>query len=119
MEKKLYCEVYKRYLKEDEPYSVFGKYIISEDAIEEFGINTKEKIKEYLPDYNEEELNILKQQAEKELQEIKEWFISTDWIPNKVITGEWEETDKRWITYLADRKVYRHRQDEINELLGE
>lgn len=53
-----------------------------------------------------------------ELKEIKEWFLSTDWIPNKIITGEWEETDPRWIDYLSERADKRERQDELTFLLG-
>lgn len=54
----------------------------------------------------------------KELVQIQAWLAQNDWIPNKIITGEWEDTDERWRTYLADRKVYRHRFDELKEILG-
>jgi hypothetical protein len=50
-----------------------------------------------------------------ELKEIKEWFLSTDWIPNKIITGEWTNNDKRWTTYLKERTAKRKRQDELKE----
>lgn len=56
--------------------------------------------------------------ARLELDEIQVWFAKNDYIPNKIITGEWETSDERWRTYLADREVYRHRQDELKELLG-
>jgi len=66
-----------------------------------------------------EEVDTTQEDLKAELMGIQQWFIDNDWIPNKVITREWEEDDERWITYLADRRIYRHRQDEINELLGE
>jgi len=68
---------------------------------------------------NFEEVDTTEEDLKAELIGIQQWFIDNDWIPNKVITREWEEDDERWITYLADRRIYRHRQDEINELLGE
>lgn len=55
---------------------------------------------------------------EQEFQEIQEWFISTDYIPNKIITGEWEATDSRWIDYKLERIRKRQRQDELKFLLG-
>lgn len=48
-----------------------------------------------------------------ELGEIKEWFSSTDYIPNKVMVGEWEDTDPRWTEYKKERAIKRARQDEI------
>ena len=90
---------------------------MGEISIEEFAKNNGFEIVEGKPDY------ILKKEEKtklrNELKEVEDWLTKNDWVPNKILTGEWEETDKRWITYLADRKVYRHRQDEINELLGE
>jgi len=56
---------------------------------------------------------------EEELTEIKKWFASTDYIPNKIITGEWQTTDQRWIDYLSERSIKRARQDEILESLGD
>ena len=53
-----------------------------------------------------------------ELKEIQEWFLSTDYIPNKVVVGEWEVTDERFVNYRAERQAKRTRQDEINSLLG-
>lgn len=53
-----------------------------------------------------------------ELKEIREWFESTDYIPNKVIVGEWEEIDERFIAYKTERQIKRARQDEIKILLG-
>lgn len=54
-----------------------------------------------------------------ELTVIQEWFASTDWMVNKVITGEWEDTDDRWRWYLVERRLKRERQDELKQLLGE
>lgn len=54
-----------------------------------------------------------------ELQAIQEWFVSTDWMVNKVVIGEWTENDKRWTDYLTERKAKRTRQDELKQLLGE
>lgn len=53
-----------------------------------------------------------------ELKEIRDWFTSTDYIPNKVIVGEWERTDERFVKYCEDRAAKRARQDELNALLG-
>lgn len=53
-----------------------------------------------------------------ELKEIREWFASTDYIPNKVIVGEWSTDDPRFIAYCEKRKQVRARQDEVKELLG-
>lgn len=53
-----------------------------------------------------------------ELDEIKLWLKNNDWMPNKIITGEWTENDKRWTAYLKERKAKRTRQDELKALLG-
>lgn len=55
--------------------------------------------------------------AKIELDEIQVWLLRNDWIPNKIITGEWESTDERWLQYLEERKVKRDRQDELNEVV--
>jgi hypothetical protein len=54
-----------------------------------------------------------------EKQEIQNWFRETDWIPNKIITGEWQTNDVRWTNYIAERKIKRARQDEIDNLEAE
>ena len=59
-----------------------------------------------------------KKSLEIEKIEIFQWFVDNDWIPNKIITGEWEATDERWLQYLEERKVKRDRQDELKVLLG-
>lgn len=48
-----------------------------------------------------------------ELDEIRNWLAQNDWIPNKIIVGEWETTDPRWLDYLKERAIKRARQDEI------
>lgn len=53
-----------------------------------------------------------------ELKEIHEWFTSTDYIPNKVIVGEWTPEDPRFVEYCEKRKAMRTRQDEIKSALG-
>lgn len=54
---------------------------------------------------------------EQELSEIDSWFASTDYIPNKVIVGEWETTDPRFIEYKQQRLIKRNRRDELIDLL--
>lgn len=49
---------------------------------------------------------------------IHDWLKANDWKPNKVVTGEWETTDERWIAYLEERKTKRDRLDEINAELA-
>jgi hypothetical protein len=46
------------------------------------------------------------------------WLQQNDWIPNKVITEEWDKTDPRWTEYLKERKAKRLRLDEIRKSLG-
>lgn len=53
-----------------------------------------------------------------ELKEIREWFAFTDYIPNKVIVGEWAPEDPRFVEYCKKRKDMRARQDEIKNALG-
>ena len=52
-----------------------------------------------------------------ELKEIREWFESTDYIPNKVLVGEWEKTDPRFVEYCEKRKQMRERQDAVKAIL--
>ena len=53
-----------------------------------------------------------------ELKEIREWFASTDYIPNKVLVGEWSADDPRFTAYCEKRKQVRARRDEVMTLLG-
>lgn len=54
-----------------------------------------------------------------ELKEIQIWLSNNDWKANKIVTGEWETTDQRWLDYLAERSAKRARQDELTLLLAE
>lgn len=58
------------------------------------------------------------EKAKIELDEIKVWLSKNDWIPNKIITKEWKETDQRWTDYLKHRSEKRKRQDELNALIN-
>lgn len=53
-----------------------------------------------------------------ELTIIQQWLKENDWIPNKIVTGEWKTTDKRWQSYLKERTAKRARQDELLNALG-
>lgn len=50
----------------------------------------------------------------KRLAEIQKWLSDNDWKVNKIVIGEWEETDPRWIEYLTQRKAMREEQDLLN-----
>lgn len=56
--------------------------------------------------------------AKIELSEIKKWFFDNDWKVNKVVIGEWNKTDSRWLEYLEQRQIKRARQDELNSTLN-
>jgi hypothetical protein len=58
-----------------------------------------------------------KLEYENELQQIKKWFLENDYKVNKVVIGEWEETDSRWLEYKKERQLKRARQDEIGKLI--
>ena len=73
-----------------------------------------EKILVYIP-YTDKELQI--KSANQELNNIKAWFIENDWKVNKIVIGEWQTTDSRWLEYLEERAIKRARQDELIELL--
>lgn len=47
------------------------------------------------------------------------WFRNNDYIVNKIVLGEWEKTDARYIEYLEKRAEKRQRYDEITALIGE
>lgn len=53
----------------------------------------------------------------RELREIKRWFSSTDWMNNKIVTGEWTKENEKYVAYLEERAIKRARQDEINNML--
>lgn len=60
----------------------------------------------------------LKPEYLKELNQIKQWFKDNDWKVNKVVIGEWDKSDGRWLEYLEERAIKRARQDELNALLN-
>mgnify|MGYP000884187545 CR=1 FL=1 len=53
-----------------------------------------------------------------ELKDIENWFASTDYMVNKIVVGEWEVTDPRWLEYKATRIIKRNRQDELRAFLA-
>jgi hypothetical protein len=58
-----------------------------------------------------------KHDALHEKDEILKWLADNDWKVNKVVVGEWEATDPRWVEYLNERKAKRNRLDDINKVL--
>jgi len=56
--------------------------------------------------------------ARIELEMIRLWFAKTDYIPHKVVTEEWTNTDPRFIEYKQERNAKRIRQDELNKIIG-
>lgn len=89
---------------------------MGEITIEQFAKENEFEIYDDIP----EQLIIeqKKDQQEKELKEINVWFQQNDYIPNKIITGEWQSSDPRWTEYLKERQVKRQRQDELTELIN-
>jgi len=55
----------------------------------------------------------------KELRKIQQWFKDNDWKVNKIVIGEWEKSDSRWLDYILERTVKRARQDELHSLIEE
>ncbi len=55
---------------------------------------------------------------QQELDGIRQWLADNDWKVNKVVIGEWSNTDERWQAYLTERTVKRARQDEIIAEMG-
>jgi len=53
--------------------------------------------------------------SKQEVESIHLWLTRNDWIPNKIITGEWDSTDTRWLNYLKERKEKRGRLDELSD----
>lgn len=54
----------------------------------------------------------------EEKEKILNWLKENDWIPNKIVVGEWNTDDTRWTTYLEERTVKRNRLDELEVLLN-
>lgn len=55
----------------------------------------------------------------KRLIKIKDWFSENDWKINKIVIGEWEESDSRWQEYLTERQNIRNEQDMLNLKLSQ
>jgi hypothetical protein len=59
---------------------------------------------------------IKKRQAnEKEQADILQWLADNDWKVNKVVVGEWEQDDARFLDYKQQRAIKRKRLDEIEK----
>ncbi len=69
-----------------------------------------------IPNDNTQEKMI--ENAKKEITEIHKWLYDNDWKVNKIVIGEWETTDTRWLEYLNERAVKRARLDELSEMLN-
>jgi hypothetical protein len=61
---------------------------------------------------------IKKRQAnEKEQADILQWLADNDWKVNKVVVGEWDKEDPRWVEYISERQIKRNRLDVLeNEI---
>lgn len=57
-------------------------------------------------------------EAQKQRAEALQWLTDNDWKVNKRALGEWEETDERWLAYLADRAEARAKFDEAEAVLN-
>lgn len=91
---------------------------------EQYNELQEKRANNYVPTFNIEGDNIVitytkdfSVDYKRELEEIKRWFIDNDWKVNKIVIGEWNNTDSRWLEYLREREIKRARQDELNELL--
>lgn len=56
--------------------------------------------------------------ANIKLVTIKQWFQENDWKVNKIVTGEWQETDERWTSYLEERTIKRAEQDKLVTIMN-
>jgi len=54
-------------------------------------------------------------QEKIEIKEIEQWFAKTDYLPHKIIRGEWSEDDPRWIEYKKTAKLKAKRLEELRE----
>ena len=52
-----------------------------------------------------------------ELKEIQEWFKETDYFVNKIIRGEWQENNPKWIEYKSLAKEKSKRLEELKEIV--
>lgn len=53
----------------------------------------------------------------QEIAIIDKWLKQNDWKVNKIVIGEWQVDDDRWIDYLNNRFDKRKRRDELIEEL--
>lgn len=53
----------------------------------------------------------------QEIATIDKWLKDNDWKVNKIVIGEWQVSDERWIDYLNNRFDKRKRRDELVEEL--
>lgn len=53
----------------------------------------------------------------QEMNSIKQWLSSTDYIINKHTLGEYTSLNEKWINYLSERKVKLARYNELEALL--
>lgn len=53
-----------------------------------------------------------------ELNKILQWYEATDYIPLKVLRGNWESTDQRYLDYLAEYEVKHQRAEELKLALS-
>jgi hypothetical protein len=51
-----------------------------------------------------------------ERDKIKQWLTTNDYKVNKVVVGEWTETEPKWLEFLEQRKIKVARLNEILEL---
>lgn len=80
-----------------------------------FSANVLIEDDKYSFDYKKKEY---KKSPQIEIDEIQQWFIDNDWKVNKIVVGEWEKDDIRWIEYLKERNSKRERLDELNAIIG-
>lgn len=81
-----------------------------------FSVNVLIDDDKYSFDYKKNEY---KKSPQIEIDEIHQWFIDNDWKVNKIVVGEWETDDIRWLEYLKERNINRERLDELNAIIGE
>lgn len=96
---------------------------VSVDYLEHLHVATEEEANNLIEVYYNNDSEITEKEFLRvsylhELKEIRDWFAATDYIPNKVIVGEWERMDERFVKYCEERAIKRARQDELNQLLG-
>jgi hypothetical protein len=125
--------MYKRYVILNEKQEVLEAFVdwtkkeIPQDAIlvEEtndrhwhIDITNKKYIDgEFIDDVDRIERNKKISQLKLELQLIQDWYNATDYIPKKIVRGNWTTDDQRWVDYCNEYKL-KHDEFELksNEL---